>query len=105
MTTCAATETGGDLLGQTQQRRAVALPLRSGADADEAQSHLHVVDQVDPHHPDDVAGEDENVRQVPGLELVGVGLVIRVTREQRGKDRVAPDRMIGAPIRRRQYAP
>lgn len=101
----AAIEIARHLFGETQQHRAMALTLQVRADADEPQSCLLVVDQVDPHSAHNLAGTREDVRHVSGLGFGGVSFVVRLVWEQRREDRVAPDGVIRAPVRRRLRRP
>ena len=75
---------------------AAALQIRT--DADQAQPSLRVVDEVDPHRPHHVAVVQQHVREVAGLVLVRVALVVGLAGQQRDEDRIPADRMIGGPV-------
>jgi hypothetical protein len=84
--------------GERQQHRAMAAALQILADADQAQARLSLVDQVDPHRSHHVAVVQQHVRKAAGPVLVRIALVIGLAGQQRGKDRIPADRMIGGPL-------
>ena len=88
---------------EPEQNRPVPPPLQVRPDADQAQTRLHVVDEVDAYGADHFAVADQYMRQMAGLELIAVVLVIGLIRQQGGEDRVAPDRVVDAPLPRRSY--
>ena len=88
-------------LRQLEQNGAEALPLQVAADADQAEPRLGRVDEVDAHRAHDLAVADEHMGEVPGLELIGIAFVISLPRQQRRKDRIPADRVIGDPLMRR----
>jgi hypothetical protein len=92
-------------LRKIEENRAEALPLRIPADADEAKAGLRLVDEIDAHRAHDLAIADEHMREIAGLEFVRVAFVVGLPRQQRSKDRVPADRMIGDPLLRRLYGP
>ena len=62
-------------------------------------------DEVDAHRPYDLAVADEHVRKMMVLEFIRVVLVIGLTRQQSGENRVPANGVIGAPLLRRLYRP
>src|SRR5262245_26236148 len=98
-------ESARGLFRELQQNAAVALPLEIAADGDEAKARLVVADKVDAHRSYDLAVAEEHVRKMAVLEFIRVVLVISLTRQQSGEDRVPANGVIGAPLPRRLYRP
>src|SRR5262249_61753531 len=83
---------------EPEQNRPVPPPLQVRPDADQAQTRLHVVDEVDAYGADHFAVADQHMRQMAGLELIAVVLVIGLTRQQSAQDPAPPDPVTRAPL-------